>query len=57
MRLRFWERRSGRQQALDALAALRRNRLLKPAAPHTPGSANDEYWTMQAGMAGYGAPH
>jgi len=57
MRLRFWERRSSRQQALAALAALRRNRLLKPASPRTPGSANDEYWAMQAGMAGYGAPN
>ncbi|HST49473.1 hypothetical protein [Jatrophihabitans sp.] len=56
MRLRFWQRRSGRQQALDALAALRRNRLLKPGRPRTPGSVNDEYWAIQAGLGGYGTP-
>jgi hypothetical protein len=56
MRLRFWRQRSGRQRALDALAALRRNRLLKPAASRTPGSANDEHWAIQAGLGGYGQP-
>lgn|GEM_PF-6926164 len=56
MRLRFWQRRSLRQRALDAIAAERRHPWVKPAAPATPGSANDEYWAVQAGLAGYGQP-
>lgn len=56
MRLRFWQRRSSRQRALDAIAAMRRHPLIQPGAPPTPGSANDDYWAMQGGMAGYGQP-
>jgi hypothetical protein len=56
MRLRFWRRRSSRQRALDALAEARRHPLIKPAAPRTTGSANDDYWAMQAGMGGSGQP-
>jgi hypothetical protein len=55
MRLWFWRRRSGRKRALDAIAAERRHPWVKPAGPRTPGSANDEYWVMQA--PGYGSPH
>lgn len=56
MRLRFWRRRSSRQRALDAIAQARRHPLIKPSPDPTPGSANDDYWAMQAGMAGYGSP-
>jgi hypothetical protein len=56
MRLWLWRRRSGRQRALDAIAAERRYPWVKPAPARTPGSANDEYWAMQAGIAGYGTP-
>jgi hypothetical protein len=54
MRLRFWRRRSSRQRALDAIAAARRHPLIKPGRPAMPGSGNDQYWAMQAGM--YGQP-
>ncbi len=58
MRLRFWRRwrRSSRQRALDAIADVRRHPLIKPGRERTPGSANDEYWAIQGGMAGYGQP-
>jgi hypothetical protein len=38
------------------MAAMRRHPLIQPGAPPTPGSANDDYWAMQGGMAGYGQP-
>lgn len=56
MRLLFWRRRSSRQCALEAIAAERRHPWVKPAAPRTPGSVNDEYWAIQAGLGGYGTP-
>jgi hypothetical protein len=58
MRLRFWRTAepADRATALRALRSLKRNRLLRPAADPTPGSANDEYWAIQAGLAGGGAP-
>ena len=56
MRLRFWQRRSSRQRALDAIAQARRQPLVKPGTERTPGSVNDQYWAMQGGMAGYGTP-
>lgn len=56
MRLRFWRRRSSRQRALDAIAEMRCHPLGGAGVARTPGSANDDYWAMQAGMAGYGQP-
>lgn len=56
MRLWFWQQRSDRQRALDAIAAMRRHPLMKAGRPRTTGSVNDQYWAMQAGMAGYGQP-
>jgi hypothetical protein len=56
MRLRFWKAAepAGRENALRALRSLRRNRLLRPAADLTPGSANDEYYATQAFLGGGG---
>lgn len=56
--MHFWfrRRRSDRQQALDAIAAIRRHPLIKPGRPRTTGSVNDEYWAKQAWLAGYGQP-
>jgi hypothetical protein len=57
MRLRFWRRRlSSRERALAAIADARRHPLIKPVAPLTPGSMNDDYWAIQAGLGGYGQP-
>lgn len=56
MRLRFWQRRSGRQRALDAIVALRRHPLVKPGRPRTSGSVNDDHWAQQAWLGGYGQP-
>jgi hypothetical protein len=56
MRLRFWQRRSSRQRALDAIADVRRHPLIKPATPPTTGSMNDDYWATQAWLGGYGTP-
>ncbi len=39
-----------RDAALRALQSLRKNRLLRPAADPTPGSVNDEYYGMLAGL-------
>ncbi len=57
MRIRFWRRgrQADRTAALVALRALRRHPLIKPGREHTPGSANDEYWALQAGMSGHGS--
>ncbi len=58
MRLRFWRRaRAGQQPAdrdtaLRALRSLKRDRLLRPGSDPTPGSANDDYWAIQAGLGG-----
>jgi hypothetical protein len=54
MRLRFWRTAepADRETALRALRSLRRNRLLRPAADLTPGSANDDYYAIQAGLGG-----
>lgn len=56
MRLRFWRtpQRSDRDTALRALRSLKRDRLLRPAPELTPGSANDDYWAIQAGLGGGG---
>lgn len=62
MRLRF--RRSAeadqhpadRDTALRALRALKNDRLLRPPAERTSGSVNDDYWAVQAGLGGVGAP-
>jgi hypothetical protein len=56
MRLRFWRtpERSDRDTALRALRSLKRDRLLRPAPDPTPGSANDDYWAIQAGLGGGG---
>jgi hypothetical protein len=56
MRLRFWRtpEPADRNTALRALRSLRRNRLLRPAADPTPGSANDDYYAIQAGLGGGG---
>jgi hypothetical protein len=56
MRLRFWRRSepADRTAALRALKSLRHNRLLRPAADPTPGSANDEYYAVQAFLGGAG---
>jgi len=60
MRLRFWRTSEpvDRNTALRALRSLKRNRLLRPAPDPTPGSANDEYYAIQAalGAGGGGAP-
>jgi hypothetical protein len=57
MRLLFWRTSKpvDRDTALRALQSLKRNRLLRPAADPTPGSVNDEYYAIQAGLAGYGS--
>lgn len=57
MRLRFWRvaEPADRDTALRALRSLKRNRLLRPAPDPTPGSANDLYYAIQAGLGG-GAP-
>jgi hypothetical protein len=54
MRLRFWRTSepADRTTALRALRSLKRNRLLRPAADPTPGSANDDYYAIQAGLGG-----
>ena len=54
MRLRFWTttKPADRNTALRALRSLKRNRLLRPIAPPTPGSANDDYYAIQAGLGG-----
>jgi hypothetical protein len=56
MRLRFWRHSepSDRDSALRALKSLRRDRLLRPAHQPTPGSANDDYYAIQAGLGGGG---
>jgi len=56
MRLRFWRtsKPADRDAALRALRSLKRNRLLRPAADPTPGSANDDYYAIQAGLGGGG---
>jgi hypothetical protein len=58
MRLRFWTTAepADRDTALRALRSLKRNRLLRPVAEPTPGSVNDDYYAIQAGLGGYGAP-
>jgi hypothetical protein len=58
MRLCFWKTSepADRNTALRALRSLRRNRLLRPAAEPTPGSVNDDYYAIQAGLGGYGTP-
>lgn len=58
MRLRFWrkaERSPDRATALASLRSLRRHPLVRPGHDRTPGSANDDYWTMQGGMSGHGS--
>jgi hypothetical protein len=59
MRLRFWKaaptEQADRDTALRALQSLRRDRLLRPVSPPTPGSANDDYWAIQAGLGGGGS--
>lgn len=57
MRLRFWRtpKPADRNTALRALRSLKRNRLLRPAADPTPGSANDDYYAIQAGLGGGGS--
>jgi hypothetical protein len=54
MRLRFWNRApagpADRETALQALQSLRRDRLLRPVSQPTPGSVNDDYWAIQAGL-------
>ncbi len=54
MRLRFWRtaESADRNTALRALRSVKRNRLLRPAADPTPGSANDDYYAIQAGIGG-----
>ncbi|MDQ1739686.1 MAG: hypothetical protein QOE53_1338 [Pseudonocardiales bacterium] len=56
MRLRFWptSKPADRETALRALRSLKRDRLLRPAAAPTPGSANDDYYAIQAGLGGAG---
>lgn len=56
MRLRFWRasKPADRNTALRALRSLKRNRLLRPAPDPTPGSANDDYYAIQAGLGGGG---
>jgi hypothetical protein len=58
MRLRFWRTAepADRATALRALWSLRRDRLLRPVAAPTPGSVNDDYYAIQAGLGGYGTP-
>lgn len=60
MRLQFWRAAQAgpadRDTALRALRSLKRNRLLRPAAGPTPGSANDDYWAIQGGLSGAGSP-
>lgn len=54
MRLRFWRTSepADRDTALRALRSMRKHRLLRPAADPTPGSANDEYYAVQAALEG-----
>jgi hypothetical protein len=56
MRLRFWptSKPADRETALRALRSLKRDRLLRPAAAPTPGSANDDDYALQAGLGGAG---
>jgi hypothetical protein len=62
MRPLFWRRaRAGRHPAdrdtaLRALQSLRHDRLLRPVSTPTPGSVNDDYWAIQAGLGGFGLP-
>jgi len=62
MRLRFWRSAEAeahpadRETALRALQSLKNDRLLRPPAERTSGSVNDDFWTIQAGLAGLGAP-
>lgn len=54
MRLRFWAKPepADRATALRALRELRHDRLLRPMHEPTPGSVNDDYWAIQAGLGG-----
>ena len=58
LRRAFSRRReaASRQQALKVLADLRQHPLINPGHEPTPGSANDDYWAVQAGLGGYGQP-
>lgn len=55
LRLRRTSEPPDRDSALRALQSLKKNRLLRPAADPTPGSANDEYYAVQAGLGSGGA--
>jgi hypothetical protein len=62
MRLRFWRsaeadrQPADRETALRALRSLKNDRLLRPPTEPTSGSVNDDFWTIQAGLSGLGAP-